>query len=333
MNNLETNNYCYSCKEIIASYNRSQEHIIPNSIGGQIKSDKLLCKSCNENFGNGIDKILNNQLGFFGVLLNIKRDRTPEKLYVKGEYDTGEVRYVGTGMKGGYKIIIPVKKNDIIEYVDIYPKTEQEFNRLKKQQEKSLKKIFKDIKTEEYSEYNEKKLLFSTEKNPITIGGNDFFRAICKIVVNFYISQGGILNQVSGLIDFISNNNNVAKSIFYYPDLEILQREPDEIAYIIYIQGDSKEKIAYSYIELFSSHCIWVNIDENYKGVDFEFKYCYDLINEKEIQKKLDLQFTTETFISTFNPMLYGHYQARHNDLIKRFFSIIERKQNDLKNR
>ena len=41
-------NNCYLCRQVLSKENESVEHIIPNSIGGRLKSKKLLCKKCKD---------------------------------------------------------------------------------------------------------------------------------------------------------------------------------------------------------------------------------------------------------------------------------------------
>jgi hypothetical protein len=49
---------CYSCGVPFDGTNNSLEHFINNSIGGRWKSRGLLCISCNNMFGSGIDQVL-----------------------------------------------------------------------------------------------------------------------------------------------------------------------------------------------------------------------------------------------------------------------------------
>ena len=46
---------CYLCGMLLSESNRSLEHIIPNAIGGHLKSKDLICKNCNSNTGQKID--------------------------------------------------------------------------------------------------------------------------------------------------------------------------------------------------------------------------------------------------------------------------------------
>jgi len=77
---------CYVCEVEITSENETEEHILLNAIGGKLKSKKLICKSCNSEFGSEIDDTLARQLNPIANLLDIKRDRgNPQN--VKGTYN------------------------------------------------------------------------------------------------------------------------------------------------------------------------------------------------------------------------------------------------------
>ncbi|WP_415948052.1 HNH endonuclease [Megamonas funiformis] len=70
---------CIKCNNKIIfngpNKNASVEHIIPNAIGGKLKSSKLLCKKCNSDYGKECDSVLCKQLEFITVMLNPSRDR------------------------------------------------------------------------------------------------------------------------------------------------------------------------------------------------------------------------------------------------------------------
>ena len=82
---------CYICNKILNQNNSSKEHIILNSIGGCLYSRNLICKTCNSELGEGIDKELSNQLSCIANMLDIKRDRgKPQNIKVIDE-DGGEI--------------------------------------------------------------------------------------------------------------------------------------------------------------------------------------------------------------------------------------------------
>ena len=52
--------HCYLCGVLLDKSNSSVEHIIPNALGGDLKSRQLLCKKCNSDIGHQADSELAN---------------------------------------------------------------------------------------------------------------------------------------------------------------------------------------------------------------------------------------------------------------------------------
>lgn len=68
---------CYNCGTTLNNKNRSAEHIIPNAIGGKRKGYNLLCKTCNEQLGQTIDRELVARFSAFttGIVTDRKNRR------------------------------------------------------------------------------------------------------------------------------------------------------------------------------------------------------------------------------------------------------------------
>jgi hypothetical protein len=94
---------CYSCGNQITKENSSQEHIINNSIGGNLISIDLLCKKCNSQFGDTIDAELSGQLGEISALLGVNRNRAAAEPRIKMISTSGEIKEVGPKLKPHHK--------------------------------------------------------------------------------------------------------------------------------------------------------------------------------------------------------------------------------------
>jgi len=68
-------NNCALCNTFISKENQSEEHVIPQAIGGRLKIKNFICRTCNNKFGHNWDSTLANQLAFFSTSLNIKREK------------------------------------------------------------------------------------------------------------------------------------------------------------------------------------------------------------------------------------------------------------------
>ncbi len=65
---------CYIGENEITKENKYNEHIILNAIGGNLKSEDLICSNCSPDF-DSIDTELAKQLNLITCHLNVKRDR------------------------------------------------------------------------------------------------------------------------------------------------------------------------------------------------------------------------------------------------------------------
>lgn len=95
-------NYCYICGKELTKSNESEEHIIPNAIGGKLKSNKLICKDCNNKIGYKSDSKLAEQLNMITNLLNINRDRNNNSIpdiegLIINDSNNSEVKITSSG--------------------------------------------------------------------------------------------------------------------------------------------------------------------------------------------------------------------------------------------
>jgi hypothetical protein len=72
---MTTSNRCVRCDCPIDESNDSEEHVIPNSIGGRLKVRGFICRDCNSRTGETWDATLSQQLNFFCHFFGVKRER------------------------------------------------------------------------------------------------------------------------------------------------------------------------------------------------------------------------------------------------------------------
>ena len=66
---------CALCETTITAENDSEEHLIPNALGGRRKVSGFLCRDCNSATGDSWDAELAKQLLPLCLLLDISRER------------------------------------------------------------------------------------------------------------------------------------------------------------------------------------------------------------------------------------------------------------------
>lgn len=76
---------CYLCKE---NKDLTMEHIIPQAIGGFLKSS-IYCSSCNKNLGREVDSVLVSSFSRYATLLNVRRERGEHQPFTVADEECG----------------------------------------------------------------------------------------------------------------------------------------------------------------------------------------------------------------------------------------------------
>jgi hypothetical protein len=297
---------CYWCGKEITRENASEEHIIPNSIGGHLKSRKLLCIKCNNKFGENIDFELSKQFQFFTIYLAINRERGKPPAFLFDEIDDGD-NYI-LESNGKIKLKHPnfkeTKEGNVVKY-KIRTNTSKELNEIV---EKLQKKNAGEMSV----------ISRGTDNKPIDLGRElhfdpKIFPAILKIAISMYIEKTNDLESIKDAINDLKNNigSKVDHIIF---DNDLIEPDDKEISHFIFIKGSKIEKKLYAIIELFNFKQFIIKLSGNYDNNDIEYLYIYDIVKRKEVFHKI-------TNVPSYNYIFnYDYTKASHD------FSIVERK-------
>ncbi|MCG8806527.1 HNH endonuclease [Tenacibaculum finnmarkense] len=280
---------CYKCEVALSKTNSSTEHIILNACGGKLKSNSLLCKKCNSNFGESFDMELAKSITPLANLLKIKRDRgNPPKI---NGIDTINNTEYSLEHNGNVNLKIPsIKKidfdNDDISKRKIQIQAPNE--KILKQTLNGLKRKYPGLNVENALKdftYNEKP--FDNElKINMSIGGTETFKSITKTAINFYMLNNGNRDEIKHLFNYLDGKEDMNIVWFYYPNIEIYNHQDGEVMHILKIIGKKNERILYAYVELFSSHCFIIKLNENYNGENIDIDYISN-VNTNEVKHNL----------------------------------------------
>ncbi len=285
---------CYCCKSTLNKENISIEHIIPNSIGGKLKSNKLLCFTCNNLLGSEIDNELAKQLNFFMNFFMIERERG-EFQPMSGKTKDGE-EYIlnGSEIKSKPKIVVD---NDRVHFHGNDEKDVKTYFKglLKKYPQLKIEDIIANAKRGRY-------YLNEPISLDLNVGGEKIFRAITKIAVNFYVYKGGNKDDVTNILEYIKGND-ASKNTWYYFGFtnENLKVDKDKLYHFIKIIGSSAEKILYSYIELFGTLKFMICLNNNYQGEDVEYQYFYNLFSKSRIEEVINFNYNRNEIFNMLN--------------------------------
>src|SRR5699024_8821486 len=267
---------CYGCDEEITKENETEEHIILNAIGGKLKSKKILCKSCNSNFGSEIDESLAKQLNPIANLLDIKRDRgKPQN--VKGPYNNKDI------------LIEPGGK---LKLARAYTDRNENMYHIEASSERQVREVLKGLKRkhsqinidEEINNATKSKSYISSVKISINFGGDKTKRALCKIAVNFFIYHGGKIEEIKHLLPYIKGSKEDAEVYYYYPKSEVFYKGEKEFLHTLLLIGDPQQKLLYVYVELFNEFKMVVFINKEYEESPIYQSYHYNVITNEVVE-------------------------------------------------
>lgn len=316
---------CYSCGDPIDKSNISFEHIINNGIGGSIGSNDLLCRGCNGEFGETIDRELSQQLGVIAILLDIKRDRKSNERSVTMVTASGKTKEVGPGMRPYTKLSFPAAEKQIELFT-----SEKKYPKLVRNKTRELSKKQKVIFIESTELPTKEKYFiknrFYDEAGYRQFGGFTMLRSVVKMCVNRYISRGYDPKYCQSAIAFIKGKEKPNPHYYFFPkNASPHELTGGEVSHILHICGDRRNRVIYCYIELFNFENAIVMFDMDYDGEDFSDTYAIDTFSGEEIAKKINIRLARNHFedLHFISSNFEEDYVSRYN----RILQIIESRQ------
>ncbi len=316
---------CYNCSVVLNEENSSREHIINNSLGGRLKSNKLLCKNCNNIILKPLDDEIEKQLGNLADLLGIKKDRKKKDIRIPLKTKGGKTKYFGSNLRPNHRLIIEDNNG---KKTEINVDGDKKFDSLiiAKQKENPKARYIEVVEQppDELYYYG------NTDKPGLVIfGGPVYFRAIAKMAVNFYLFKDYPIRYCKELITIIKGENKDIRCINYYYPTHYFPHtlKENETTHIIHLVGDKKNKILYAYIELFNFENFLIIFSMNYDESDFQETYCYDLRNNTEIEKDIKIKITRDQAEFLYSFSNSEPYQKEHGKKYSRFEKLIGQSQ------
>lgn len=289
---------CYVCDTKITNENETDEHIIINAAGGRLKSKKLICSSCNSDFGEDIDSVLAKQLNNLANMLMVKRHRGEPQPIVGEKQSTGEKYILEVG--GKPKLTKPTVDKTVEgnkTNISITARSEKELRQIltgiaKKNPTFDVEEAMKSAQWRE--EHFDEALHFQN-----VIGGNEVFRAVCKCATNFFIYNNGEASEIKHLIPYIKGEEEKEVVWMHYQD-GLYELNPDESSHILHLVGNKEQGVLYCYVDYFNTYKYLVLLNENYEGIDIKETYFFDLINITPIEREVNLDYDKTTLLNFF---------------------------------
>lgn len=283
---------CSLCNFSFEEKKDSEEHIIPQSIGGKRTVKGFICEDCNNSKGNTWDAKLAKELQALCIFFKIKRERSnvpPIKVTtgegndffvsVDGQISLTKPTYIEEELPEKDKTLIKITARNEKEAL-------QQIMRAKKRYPKlDVETILKDVKFT--SKYTQDIFIFNT--------GNfdeNCYKSIIKTTLAMVVKAGKSSDNCKLAKDYLQGKSEVSCFNYFYEIDPIINRCEHIPLHCIWVKGDTNQGIIYAYIELFGLHRGLVYLSDNYTGDNFESYYSIDPRTSDQLELEISLDIS-----------------------------------------
>ncbi len=289
---------CSLCNAPITAAIDSNDHLIPNSIGGRKKVKGFLCTKCNSDSGNQWDADLAKQLNSLSLLFGIKRDRgdVPSQvvrttggdellLHANGSMTPSKPEYreevVGAGVQ------INIKARSVSEAKQMLTGVKKKYPQI------DLDELLHTATTE--SSYPKDMLHFS-----LSFGGQKAGRSVVKSALALAVQSGVSPEDCKNALNYLTNEK--AEACFgYYYERDLVRNRPDNIVFhCVAVEGSSETGLLLGYVEYYGVQRMVLCLSDSYTGKPFRSGYAIDPISGKELTLDIDLSLQIEDVAAAY---------------------------------
>lgn len=290
---------CALCNIEITEQNDSEEHIIPNAIGGRKKVMGFICRSCNNKSGSEWDSDLSEQLNPFSLFLGISRQRgnVPSQIF---ETTSGEKVQIHPDEKMNYAR--PQYSEDKIENqvkINIQARSTSEAKRMLQGTKRKYPEI--DLNETQFDIEEQESYLSGMIKFSLTLGGPKAGRSIVKSAMALAVKSGINPKDCEHAREYLLCDHGEACFGYYY-EKDLLINRPDGMPlHCMFVRGDPNTRQLLGYAEFFGFQRIVMCLSSKYNGKEFTNCYAIDPINGAELDLIVNLSLTPEDIRASYN--------------------------------
>lgn len=294
----DANKICAFCPTSLTGANRTKEHVIPNSIGGRLKTSNFICTECNNKMGEIWDSELAEQLNWFSLSLGITRERGLPPGQLVNTVDGRQYTLLPDGsfspksshteeLVDGKKRISMVSRsiNEAKKRLDGVARKHPNFD---------LDKALSNLSME--TEYLDSPLTINLQ-----FGGHNAGRSLVKTALAFASHCGISHDELKQATAFLLDIKTPAQyGQAYLSDL-IINRDKETIFHCVSLKSDTVKKRLWSYIEYFGVLRAIILINDNYNGQEIDKTYSINPITGEEAKILVSSEISDEEFFKVIN--------------------------------
>ena len=286
---------CALCGCVLTADNDSEEHIIPNAIGGRKKVRGFICRTCNSDSGSEWDDELASQLNPLSIHLGIKRQRgrVPSQTFPTASGKSVRVNADGTMAPAIPEVTVTTEEETTSIHVRASSKRELR-QALKGLQRKHPK--LRDVDIDEVMLEAQENSYYSSD--PIEIrpnfGNIRAGRSLVKSAVALVFDAGIDPSQCDLALDYLLRDDKEPCFGYYYErSRDLVVNRPAKLPFhCVHVVGRSAESTLLAYIEFYGLWRMVLCLSETYSGGDFSHTYSIDPVKGQELDITVNLDLS-----------------------------------------
>jgi HNH endonuclease len=263
----------------------SEEHIIPESLGGKLKSKTIICQTCNNTLGSSVDAPFVSQFDFVRNYYGIRSNGGKPPI-IRGLVDGSGTEF--DILPGG----VPQLTNPKVEKTD----KEMHFTyRNVAEAKKNLKSIKKKYPKASLQKAEKVTTTLGNLKLSISIGGDELFRGIAKVAFEYfaYIHGTGVVqnDEFNRIRNYISEGADDATNISYFQLLTIpktLHKIEFPHHSVLILHKEVDEPVV-CIIKLFGIYNFQIIVADSWNGIPFSYLHKVNALTGEFDQSKIDV--------------------------------------------
>lgn len=285
--------FCALCQSPLTTENSSNEHIIPNAIGGRKTARTFICKCCNSETGQSWDNALCDQLKSFGTMLGVKRARgTNQPVAMRGA--DGKKFVLNPDASISIPHIIRTERTLAGEIeVAIEAKSMHEAKRLLKQEARKHSNLNVEEILSNATNIREQIQFPLRMSFPLFLSGDDVGRSIIKSCLGLAYQAGVSTDDCEDARKYLKGTGDACFG--HYSEIDLVKNRPVGVCFhCICVHGDPAQSHILAYIEFFGYQRIVARLSDNYRGDAFSICHAIDPVSGESLDLDVALEFTQD---------------------------------------
>jgi hypothetical protein len=276
----------------------SNEHIIPNALGGWLKVPGVLCSTCNSRAGHEWDAELARQLNPLALFFGIARENggTPSQVFetLGGE----KIRlHADDVMTLANPTLERTPQDDGSLRINITARTLAEAEGMLE----GLQRKYPALDVSQGIATAQRHLAYPAAiRMSLRIGGSLAGRSLVKSTVCLAAAQGVDARACDESRAFLCDNTNDGRACFqfFYDHDVLVNRPPNVPLHCVAVSNRGAGGQMLGYVELYGTFRILVRLAKDYCGNDIHSVYAVDPTTGREFQTEVNLNIASDVVSS-----------------------------------